>query len=322
MLINCVVYQQGHKVADIDPGEIADWLARPGCLVWVALRDPDSNELDRMQLAFGLHELAVEDARKGFQRPKLEEYGDSLFVVMHLLEAGPDAQLIEGEVAVFVGPNYVLSVRSRSNQGFLGVRARSEREPHLLRHGPGYVLYALLDAVVDRYFPLLDMLETELEEVESQIFEKGSAKTSIQQLYRLKQRASRMRHAVAPLIEVAARLHGSRAPSVCMPVSDYFRDVHDHLTRIHGAVEAVRETISTALQVNLALVTIEETDTTKRLAAWAAIFAVPTAMAGVWGMNFDSMPELHWRWGYPAALSAIAVVTGVLYWRFKRSGWL
>ncbi len=322
MLINCVVYQQGHKLADIDPGEINEWLARPGCMVWVALRDPDAAELDQMQLAFGLHELAVEDARKGFQRPKLEEYGDSLFVVMHLLESAADGELIEGEVAVFVGPNYVLSVRSRSSQGFLGVRARSEREPQLLRHGPGYVLYALLDAVVDRYFPLLDVIETELETVESQIFERGSARDSIQQLYRLKQRASRLRHAVGPLIEVTARLHGSRAPSLCVPVSDYFRDVHDHLTRINLAAETIRDTIATALQVNLALVTIEETDTTKRLAAWAAIFAVPTAMAGVWGMNFDSMPELHWRWGYPAALAVITLVTSILYWRFKRSGWL
>jgi len=322
MLINCVVYQQGHKLADIDPGDIAEWLARPGCLVWVALRDPEHDELESMQEAFGLHELAVEDARKGHQRPKLEAYGDNLFLVMHLLESGPNHETLEGEVSVFVGPNFVLSVRNRSNRDFLGVRARSEREPHLLRHGPGYVLYALLDAVVDRYFPVLDAIETELEEVEHQIFERGSARQSIQQLYHLKQRAAQLRHAVAPLLEETARLHGGRAPPVCLPVSDYFRDVHDHLSRILTATEAIRETIGTALQVTLAIVTIEETDTTKKLAAWAAIFAVPTAMAGIWGMNFDAMPELHWRWGYPMALAVIALSTSVLYWRFKRSGWL
>ena len=322
MLINCVVYQNGHRLADIEPGDIRDWLDRPGCFVWVALRDPDQDELQRMQAAFGLHDLAVEDARKGNQRPKLEEYGDTVFVVTHLLEVGPDDELTEGEVAVFAGPNFVLSVRSRSARDFLGVRARSEREPHLLKLGSGYVLYALLDAVVDRYFPLLDAIETELETVETQIFERASARLSVQRLYRLRQRAAQMRHAVAPLLEVAAKLHGSRAPALCVPVSDYFRDVHDHLTRIQAAVDAIRDTIGTALQVNLALVTIEETDTTKRLAAWAAIFAVPTAMAGIWGMNFESMPELHWRWGYPVALVAIAVVTGVLYWRFRRAGWL
>lgn len=322
MLINCVAYQQGHKLADIDPADIAEWLARPGCLVWVALRDPDHDELHRMQKAFGLHDLAVEDARKGHQRPKLEAYGETLFLVMHLLETDSNRHTQEGEVAVFVGPNFVLSVRSRSHRDFLGVRARSEREPHLLRHGAGYVLYALLDAVVDRYFPILDAIETELEEVENQIFERGSARQSIQQLYQLKQRAAQLRHAVAPLLEETARLHGSRAPAVCLPVGDYFRDVHDHLARILAATEAIRETIGTALQVTLAMVTIEETDTTKKLAAWAAIFAVPTAMAGIWGMNFDAMPELHWRWGYPFALAAIAIVTSVLYWRFKRSGWL
>ena len=162
----------------------------------------------------------------------------------------------------------------------------------------------------------------ELEEVEHQIFARGSARQSIQQLYQLKQRAAQLRHAVAPLLEETARLHGGRAPPVCLPVSDYFRDVHDHLTRILTATEAIRETIGTALQVTLAIVTIEETDTTKKLAAWAAIFAVPTAMAGIWGMNFDSMPELHWRWGYPMALAVIAVSTGILYWRFRRAGWL
>ena len=322
MLINCVVYRNGHKLADIETGQINEWLGQPGCMVWVALRDPEPDELAPLQQAFGLHELAIEDARKGHQRPKMEEYGETLFVVMRLLELGEDDEINEGEVDVFVGPNFVLSVRSRSNQGFLGVRARSEKEPQLLRHGAGYVLYALLDAVVDRYFPLLDSIETRLEEVERQIFERGSARQSIQELYRLKQRASSLRHAVAPLLEVASKLHGGRTPAVCVPVQEYFRDVHDHLVRINAAVDAIRETIGTALQVNLALVTIEETDTTKRLAAWAAIFAVPTAMAGIWGMNFDAMPELHWRWGYPFALAAIAIVTGVLYWRFRRSGWL
>jgi magnesium transporter len=324
MLINCVVYQAGHRLADIDVADIHDWLSRPGCLVWVALLDPEPIELERMQQAFGLHELAVEDARKGHQRPKLEEYGDSLFLVMQLLESepAPSAAIQVGEVAVFVGANFVLSVRSRSSQGFLGVRARSEREPHLLKHGPGYVLYALLDAVVDRYFPVLDALETSLEEVEAQIFERGSARERIQELYQLKERAAVLRHAVAPLLEVAGKLHGGRAPSVCMPVQEYFRDVHDHLVRINASVDAIRDTIGTALQVNLALIAIEQTDTTKRLAAWAAIFAAPTAMAGIWGMNFDAMPELHWQWGYPAALLAIAGVTFTLYWRFRRAGWL
>jgi magnesium transporter len=321
MLINCVAYQDGRKLADIAIDQIGDWVKRPDCFVWVALRDATDAELAQMQEEFGLHELAVEDASHGHQRPKIEEYGDTVFVVMRLLE--PDgAELNAGEVAVFVGPNFVLSARSRSSQSFMGVRERCEREPHLLRHGAGFVFYALMDAVVDRYFPLLDAIETEFDAIETQIFTPRAARTNIERLYALKRRATVLRHAVAPLLEVASKLHGGRVPAVCMSTQEYFRDVHDHLTRINGSIDAIRETIATAIQVNLSMVTIEESETTKRLAAWAAIFAVSTALAGIWGMNFEHMPELKWAFGYPMALGIIACAATLLYWRFRRAGWL
>lgn len=322
MLINCVAYQDGRKQADIQVEDIGDWVRRPDCFVWVALRDATSAELAQMQREFGLHELAVEDARNGHQRPKLEEYGDTLFMVMHLLEMDVDRQFRIGEVAIFVGANFVLSVRNRSSHDFLGVRLRCEREPHLLRHGAGFVFYALIDAVVDRYFPLLDLIETELEEIEEQIFAPGAARSNIQRLYALKRRATVLRHAVAPLLEVASKLHGGRVPAVCAATQDYFRDVHDHLARINTAIDAVRDTIGTAIQVNLSMVTIEDSDTTKRLAAWAAIFGVSTALAGIWGMNFERMPELKWAYGYPMALAAIGGAAALLYWRFRRLRWL
>ena len=321
MLINCVAYQDGHKLADIAPEDISDWLVKPGCFVWVALRDGTDAELAQLQQEFGLHELAVEDARHGHQRPKLEDYGSTLFVVLQLLEM-ERGEVNIGEVAVFVGANFVLSVRNRSKQHFLGVRERCEREPQLLRHGAGFVFYALMDAVVDRYFPLLDTIETDLEEIEAQIFERGAARSNIERLYALKRRASVLRHAVAPLLEVTSKLHGGRVPAVCASTQDYFRDVHDHLVRINGAVDAVRDTIGTAIQVNLSMVTIEESETTKRLAAWAAIFGVSTALAGIWGMNFEAMPELKWKYGYALALGAIAGAASLLYWRFRRAGWL
>lgn len=321
MLINCVAYQDGRKVADVVPADISDWVLKPDCFVWVALRDATDDELHEMQEEFGLHELAVEDARHGHQRPKLEEYGDTVFVVMQLLEM-EQGQVHTGEVAIFVGANFVLSVRNGSKHHFLGVRERCEREPALLRHGAGFVFYALMDAVVDRYFPLLDAIETELDGIEEQIFERGSARWNIERLYVLKRRATVLRHAVAPLLEVAGKLHGGRVPAVCATTQEYFRDVHDHLTRINTAIDAIRETIGTAIQVNLSMVTIEESETTKRLAAWAAIFAVSTALAGIWGMNFEQMPELKWAWGYPMALAAIAGAAGLLFWRFKRAGWL
>jgi len=321
MLINCVAYRNGQKLADVAVPDIADWVAQPDCFVWVALRDATDAELAQMQEEFDLHPLAVEDASHGHQRPKMEEYGDTVFLVMKLLEMQGD-QLNVGEVAVFVGRNFVLSVRNGSQQHFLGVRQRCELEPELLQYGAGFVLYALMDVVVDRYFPLVDAIETELDDIEGQIFERGAARRNIERLYALKRKATLLRHVVAPLLEVASKLYGGRVPAVCAATPEYFRDVHDHLARINATIDNVRDTIATAIQVNLSMVTIEESDTTKRLAAWAAIFGVSTALAGIWGMNFEHMPELKWAYGYPMALSAILGAAGVLYWRFKRVGWL
>jgi len=321
MLINCVAYQEGSKLADIPVEDISEYVSRPDCFVWVALKDADHEELAKMQEEFGLHPLAVEDAHHGHQRPKIEEYGDSVFAVMHQLEM-VDGELSVGEVNVFVGTNYVLSVRNRSQQGFLGVRKRCEHEPHLLKHGSGFVFYALMDSVVDRYFPVVDTLETELETIEELIFVKGSARSNIERLYSLKSKVMVLKHAVAPLMEAAGKLHGGRVPSVCADNQEYFRDVYDHLTRINTSIDNMRDTVGTAIQVNLAMVTIEESEVNKQLAAWAGIFAVATAFAGIWGMNFKFMPELQWEFGYPLALIVIATTCGILYARFKRSGWL
>lgn len=322
MLINCVAYRDGAKLADIPVEAISDYLAQPACFVWVALRDAGADELARMQEEFGLHDLAVEDALHGHQRPKIEEYGATVFGVLHLLELSPTDELRLGEVHVFAGPNFVLSVRNRSTQGFLGVRERCEREPELLSMGAGFVLYALMDAVVDRYFPLVDAMEAELESIENRIFERGAGRANIEQLYDLKHRVTTLRHAVAPLLDAVGKLHGGRVPPVCTPVAAYFRDIADHLARLQSAIDTIRETIGTAIQVNLSMVTIEESEVTKRLAAWAGIFAVATFFVGVWGMNFEVMPELKQPWGYPAALALIAATGGLMYRRFKRAGWL
>ena len=321
MLINCAAYHQGVKLADLAPEDIGDYIDRPDTFVWLALRDADAAELESYRHHFNLHSLAVEDAGHGHQRPKVEEYGADLFVVMHLIDwVGGELSL--GEVAVFVGHNYVVSVRNGSKVHFLGVRERCEREPELLRQGPSFVLYALMDAVVDRYFPIVDLLESELEEIEQSIFTNGAARDNIQRLYVLKRRLMLLRRAVSPMLDMLSKLHGGRIPPVCVRTNDYFRDVADHLARIHGAIESVRETIGTAIQANLSMVAIEDSDVTKRLAAWAGIFAAATAFAGIWGMNFELMPELKWQWGYPAALGLITTVCTGLWWRFKKAGWL
>ncbi|WP_272971461.1 magnesium/cobalt transporter CorA [Comamonas terrigena] len=324
MLINCVAYEKGSKLADIPVADISEYIARPGCFVWVALSDATAAELDEMREEFDLHELAVEDARNGHQRPKIEEYGQSLFAVMQLLEPDPGrpGHFNQGEVDVFVGPNYVLSVRNRSTQGFLGVRGRCEREPELLKHGAGFVLYALMDAVVDRYFPVIEALEAELDAVELQIFTHRAARDNIKQLYGLKQRVMDVKHTVAPLLEAVSKLYGGRVPQICAGSQEYFRDVADHLVRINGLIDGMRDTIATAMQVNLALVAIDENEVTKRLAAWASIFAICTAFAGIWGMNFEHMPELKWQYGYPAAILLMVCVCSYVYHRFRRAGWL
>jgi magnesium transporter len=321
MLINCVAYQEGKKLSDIPVEDISDYLCKPGCFVWVALRDATAEEMAKMQEEFNLHELAVEDAARGRQRPKVEEYGDCLFAVVHTVDMEGD-ELTSGEVAIFAGPNYVLSVRRDSQKGFLGVRARAEREPHLLQMGSAFVLYALMDAVVDRYFPVVDMLESELETIEDRIFTHGAQRQNVERLYQLKRKGLTLRHAVMPLLDAIGHFTNGRVPKLVEGTQDYFRDVQDHLIRIASRLDAIRDTIATAIQVNLSMVSIDESEVNKRLAAWAAIFAVFTAFAGVWGMNFKYMPELEWKWGYPMALAVMVGVCGYLYRLFKKAGWL
>lgn len=321
MLINCVAYQAGKKLGDIDVEAISDYLLMPDCFVWVALKDATEAELLKMQEEFDLHPLAVEDAHSGHQRAKIEEYGQSLFAVVKTVEM-QDSELKVGELDVFVGPNYVLSVRSQSEHGYQEVRERCEHEPHLLQYGAAFALYALLDATVDRYFPLVNAFEAELETIEEGIFVKGGERLSIERLYQLKRKVMQLRHAVLPLLEAVGKLHGGRVPRLCSNTQEYFRDVADHLHRINSTLDVIRDTIGTAIQVNLSLVAIDEGEVNKRLAAWAAIFAVATAFAGLWGMNFKYMPELEWRFGYPMALSWMLLVCGLLYRRFKKAGWL
>ena len=321
MLVNCVVYQEGRKLADIDKREISNYLARPDCFVWVALKDAADAELEEMREEFGLHELAVEDARHGHQRPKIEEYGDSLFVVLNTIEMNGDDLRI-GEIDIFVGRNYVLSVRQHTEQGFLGVRARTEREPELLRNGSGYVLYALIDAVVDRYFPVLDAVETELEAIEHQLFSAKDPRSNIESLYYVKQKLTTLKHATGPMLEYTGKLFGGRVPQVCTGLGEYFRDVYDHLVRLNQSIDTSRDTVQTAIQVNLALVQISDNEVTKRLAAYAALVAIPTMIVGIYGMNFKHMPELDWEWGYPMVLAVMGAIDGYLFTRFRKAGWL
>lgn len=322
MLVNCFAYQDGKRLAEhVSPADIGGFLSRPKCFVWVALKDPEPEEFAGLQEQFNLHELAVEDASHGHQRPKIEEYGDSVFAVLHVIEMVND-EMVVGEVDIFAGPNYVMSVRNRAERGFTDVRARCEREPELLQLGSGFVLYALMDAVVDRYFPIMDALETELERLEERMFSGGSSRANIEDMYELKQKLMVLKHAVGPLLEGVGKLHGGRVPQLCSGTQDYYRDVYDHLMRLNQSIDSLRDMVTTALSVNLSLITVAENETTKRLAACAALVAVPTLIAGIYGMNFEQMPELKWAFGYPLALGIMAVIDIYLYFRFRKAGWL
>src|SRR5512132_413237 len=326
MLVSCVAYEEGRKIADIPAADISEYLHRPNCFVWVALVEPTQEELDEMAREFDLHELAVEDARKGHQRPKIEEYGDSLFAVLHpaeivKLDDGSDDIRI-GEVDIFVGYNYVLTVRHRTQIGFAAVRARTEREPELLRHGSGFVLYALIDNVVDRYFPVLDQLETRLEASEEQLFSSASSRDKLEELYGIKRQLMTLRHVVAPLMEAVGKLYGGRVPHLCLGAQEYFRDVYDHLARISASIESIREILTTAIQVNLALIGIADNEVTKRLAAWGALITVPTLIAGIYGMNFKYMPELDSVFGYPLVILGMIAIDAFLFVRFRRAKWI
>ena len=323
MLVNCVAYQNGRKLADIPVEDISDYVSRPDCFVWVAIADPTEAEIEQMAEEFGLHELAVEDAKRPHQRPKLDEYGEELFAILRTVERpSAEADLVVGQVAIFVGRNYILSVRQNATRGFADVRARTEREPDLLRHGSGYVLYALMDSVVDRYFPILDSLEEELERLESAIFRSTPTRASIESFYDLKHELMTLKHAVAPLMEVTGKLYGGRVPALCAGLGEYFRDVYDHLYRINSGIESAREMLQTAISVSFTLINLAESEVTKSLAAWGALITIPTLIAGIYGMNFEHMPELDWLLGYPFALGLMVAVDAYLIYRFKKAGWL
>jgi len=321
MLVNCMVYCRGEKLGDITVDQLGDYLRLPDHFVWIALRDTHTAELKQLQQLLNLHELAVEDALNGHQSPKIEEYGTDLFAVLHLIDV-VNGELSTGEVNIFAGANYLVSVRHRSRQGFSNVRTRCESEPHLLTQGPAYVLYVLIDSIIDRYFQALFVLEYNLEKIEERIFTAGVERDNVEQLYQLKRKLTLLKHAVSPLMESVAKLYGGRVPALCNNTQDYFRELSAHLARINTSMDSIQDTVNTAIQVNLSMVTIHQTDVSKRLAAWAAIFAVATAFAGIWGMNFNSMPELEWRYGYATALAIISGVCSYLFYRFKKAKWL
>jgi magnesium transporter len=320
-IINCAAYAEGVRVADVAIEDIGRALGHSHQFVWLGLYEPDEDLLRRVQRQFHLHDLAIEDAYTAHQRPKLEVYEDSLFVVLRTAQRN-GGRLEFGETHVFVGSDYVVTVRHGSLRSHVGLRARCECTPRLLAKGPGYVLYALMDFVIDQFSPIVSALEDEVEQLEEALLnEQPSARTTAQ-IYHLKRDLLSLRRAVSPLVEVCNRLMRFDLPNIPDDTRPYFRDVYDHVVRLNETIDAQRELLTTALEANLSLMSVAQNEHMKRLAAWAAMIAVPTMIAGIYGMNFNNMPELSWSYGYYVSLLVMMLACAGLYVGFKRSGWL
>jgi len=315
------VYALGRRVKDIAIEEAGEWSKRPGHVVWIGLLEPGADLLQRVQAQLGLHYLAIEDAGKAHQHPKVEQYGDALFVVARTAQL-VDGRIAFGETHLFVGRGYVVSVRHGASRSYASVRARCESCPTVLSEGEDYILYAILDFIVDNYLPVLQTLHEEVEGIEDSVFSGPAEQVDVQRLYMIRRDLLRLRNAVLPLVEVCRRLEHAEVMPIDAAMQPLFRDVTDHVLRVQEEIDALREVLAFAFEASLMTGQAQQTAITRKLAAWAAILAVPTAVAGIYGMNFENMPELKWTYGYFLVIGVIAAICGTLYWRFRRSGWV
>lgn len=321
-VVNCAVYDRAGGRRDIPLDDISDVLARDdGSFVWLGLHEPGEALLQKLQEEFSLHDLAVEDAHHAHQRPKVETYGDSLFVVVQTAQV-VDARIRFGETHAFLGARYLITIRHGLSLTYAPVRERCEREPELLALGPAYALYAVLDYVVDNYLPIVGEFQRSLDALESQVFAEDFERQTILRLYEFKRELTQLRLAVSPLQDILAQLVRGHATLVPEEVRLYFRDVLDHVVRVDEATDTLRETLTSAMMVNLQLATIAQGDVVKRLAGWAALLAVPTLVASWYGMNFAHMPELGGRWSYAVVVGVVGVATVALYAYLKKVRWL
>jgi magnesium transporter len=332
VIVDCAIYRDGRRTEG--PDDFSDALAqcRRGrdAFVWIGLHEPTEKEFDRVTEEFALHPLAVEDALSAHQRPKLEIYDDSLFMVLKPVgyEAASD-NVTSGEVMVFIGDSFVVTVRHGEESPLAQVRRRLEEEPEMLRHGPTAVLYSIADAVVDHYLEVAGELSTDLEELETEVFSPtgGGSRHTASRIYAFKRQVLEFRRATGPLTQPMARLAGNGAFGVKVPfvhdkAQPFFRDVSDHLTRVNESVEGLDRLVSDVLSAHLAQMSVRQNDDMRKISAWAAMAAVPTMIAGIYGMNFDHMPELHWTVSYPAVILLMAALEVLLFRLLKRRGWL
>jgi magnesium transporter len=315
------VYAAGKRVADIPIEEAGEWSRKAGHVVWIGLYEPDDSLLARVQAQFNLHPLAIEDAGQPHARPKLEQYGDALFIVARTAQV-VDGRIAFGETHLFVGRGYVVSVRHGASASYRTVRERCEACPTTLSHGEDFILYAILDFIVDNYAPVIESIREEVETLEDTVLASDLSTKDVERLYHLRRDLVRLRLAAGPLVEVCRRLEHAEVMPIGSGMHAMFRDVADHIARVQEEISSLREVLAFAFEANLMLAQAQQNAITRKLASWAAILAVPTAVAGIYGMNFENMPELKTEHGYFVVLAVIFSACGTLYWRFRRSGWL
>ncbi|MFD2091832.1 magnesium/cobalt transporter CorA [Blastococcus deserti] len=328
VVVDCAVYVDGRRQTPVPPEEALQAAVAQGGFVWLGLFEPTEEELTAIGERYGLHPLAVEDAVYAHQRPKLEHYDDGLFMVLKTATYVEHEQLTAtsevvdtGEVMVFLGRNYVITVRHGSHSGLAELRARLEEQRDLLCLGPSAVLYAVADLVVDTFVEVAEAVTDDVDELEASVFSPERT-DDIGRLYQLKRELMSLRKAVGPLEVPLQRLAERQIDVVPDAMRSYFRDVQDHAIRVRDQVSGLDELLSSILQASLARTTLADNEDMRKISAWAGIIAVPTAIAGIYGMNFEHMPELHWRYGYPLVLLVIVVACVLLYRGFKRNGWL
>jgi len=321
MIMKCVAYKHGISLGDVTIEDISEVLKHPETFVWLGLREADTELLLKIQEEFGLHELSIEDACAAHQRPKLEEYGESLFMVLHTAALSEDS-VDFGETHIFVGSQFVVTVRHGSALDHRKIRARCESMPHQLAKGPGFVLYAIMDFIVDNYVPVIDGLQERFELLELAIFENRPSRKTMEDLYELKRELLLLKGAIMPVIDICNELMRFHNGIIPKDVRVYFRDIADHIKRVDQAIDSTREMLISAMHVHLTFETVRQNEVVKRLAGWGAILAIPTMVFSWYGMNFKHMPELNWEYSYPLVVGGVIFGSALLYLRLKRAGWL
>jgi magnesium transporter len=326
VIVDSAVYRAGKRIVDDIPpselGRLRKLACEPGDFVWVGLHEPSEEELATVEVEFGLHPLAVEDAFNAHQRPKLERYEDTLFLTLKSLWYVDANDAVEtGEINMFVGSDFIITVRHGSGSELHTARLDLEARTKVLTHGPSAVVYAVCDRVVDAYLSVVGSLEEDVDEVETSVFSPERTNDSAR-IYTLKREIAETRRAVLPLREPMRRFAAGAVPGISEESAPFFRDVSDHLTKVAETVDGLDGLLSTAFDAHLAQISVQQNEDMRKISAGAALVVVPTLIAGIYGMNFDHMPELHWTYGYPFALGLMVLTSGALWVFFKRSGWL